>query len=870
MLGGGDGCGRLGAGRFVTAGWLSRLGSRKGLSDEFHETPISDEAVQCVEEGNDVRLVSGSLLSLNGSKGNDVEGVFVDGSIMGRRTEHDTPVMQRPERISRVSAAETVSLACSAMPAFDSFRSEFSSLQRIRMSLEVRGLGLYLRSGGAEVLAGITGEIRSGRMTAVVGPPGSGKSAFLRVLHGQLLPSQGSILLNGFHVDMAQYRKLVGYSPQDDVLTLELTVREAITHSARSRLSSDWSNKEIAHHVESVLGLLKLQAVADTLIGTCTSSVLTASHRKRASIAIELASAPLALFLDEPTANLDRPASRNLVATLHAISRLGIPIVTTISASTGLSDADTLALFDDVLVLAPGGRPIYFGPVKSAGDYFAALDVVRDGTAPAAAVSAAYDFLAGDSRSGTRGFKVGKKSASVGAGGEGAAKNADNSAPRESTETMQGLDDAERGENASPSSSHDDKAAGIPSLPVDAPANAVAKPSTDSLVAAWRDHGSAALALFHSDPAAARALLNPASFSTAPAAVGTGARPALTVTIGTTTDGLDPHGLEPVLALVDARGASWLVQVWLSLRRSWLMQTRGGVWTAAGECVGAAVAGWVVGGVVCEDDGFRGVLKGGMAAVSPAAGDWKAGLAGLLGGLAIAISASAASAQSFCLDRPVFVRESWAGHGKVASLVGRHLSTLPRIALVAAHFSAAFVLAALPPYPFLWHFAVSGLSYFCVYGVSAIAAAMFAPPHASSSSASSYSSPESSSSARAVAAALAASTLLATACGFAPTLEDAKSGGFAFLLELSAGRWGAEILYGLTVDPFSDTHNVTAAYATFGYEANTAGRNVLQMFVLGVGYRVVAAVVLVARSARWSRRWWRRPWWGQERMRRML
>jgi len=79
-------------------------------------------------------------------------------------------------------------------------------------------------------------------MWGVMGGSGAGKSTFLHVLMGKQRASSGTIRINGWAADMAKYRKLVGYVPQDDIVLPELTVRENLLHSARMRLPSVWKD----------------------------------------------------------------------------------------------------------------------------------------------------------------------------------------------------------------------------------------------------------------------------------------------------------------------------------------------------------------------------------------------------------------------------------------------------------------------------------------------------------------------------------------------------------------------------------------------------------------------------------------------------
>lgn len=90
-----------------------------------------------------------------------------------------------------------------------------------------------------------------------------------------------------------RYKKVIGYVPQDDIVLPELTVRENILHSARIRLPCTWEEGEIQHHVDVLLACLQLSHVKDSLVGSTAAPVISGGQRKRVSIGIELAAAPM-------------------------------------------------------------------------------------------------------------------------------------------------------------------------------------------------------------------------------------------------------------------------------------------------------------------------------------------------------------------------------------------------------------------------------------------------------------------------------------------------------------------------------------------------------------------------------------------------
>ena len=145
----------------------------------------------------------------------------------------------------------------------------------------------------------------------------------------------------------------------------ELTVRENILFSARIRLPSSWSDKDIQAHTDAIVDCLDLAHVKDSRVGSVAKPVISGGQRKRVSIGIELAAAPMALFLDEPTSGLDATSASTCMKILKALSQLGISIVVIIHQPR-------IEIFEtiDELILLGNGRLIYQGKEREVQRYF--------------------------------------------------------------------------------------------------------------------------------------------------------------------------------------------------------------------------------------------------------------------------------------------------------------------------------------------------------------------------------------------------------------------------------------------------------------------------------------------------------------------
>ena len=145
----------------------------------------------------------------------------------------------------------------------------------------------------------------------------------------------------------------------------ELTVHENILHSARIRLPSTWTEAELQEHVDILIACLELTGIRDNLVGDLLNPGISGGQRKRVSIGIELAAAPMALVLDEPTSGLDATSALAIMKLLQAICQQGVTVVCIIHQPR-------LEIFEclDRLLLLADGREVYFGRADDASEYF--------------------------------------------------------------------------------------------------------------------------------------------------------------------------------------------------------------------------------------------------------------------------------------------------------------------------------------------------------------------------------------------------------------------------------------------------------------------------------------------------------------------
>ena len=194
------------------------------------------------------------------------------------------------------------------------------------------------------------------------------------MLTGQVPATGGLIetrIEGALEADLKKARRLgmIGVVPQADTMLPELTPLDILTHSAATRLPVDWTAERKASRVQETLRVLGLSHVQHTPTGNEESRGLSGGEVKRVSVGIELVNSPSLLILDEPTTGLDASSSLSLLSTLKSITSLQ----TTVVAVLHQPRQEIFNKFDDLLLLAPGGRTVFFGPAVGMLAYFTAV-----------------------------------------------------------------------------------------------------------------------------------------------------------------------------------------------------------------------------------------------------------------------------------------------------------------------------------------------------------------------------------------------------------------------------------------------------------------------------------------------------------------
>ncbi|KAF9764062.1 hypothetical protein IL306_002905 [Fusarium sp. DS 682] len=217
-----------------------------------------------------------------------------------------------------------------------------------------------IKSETRRILDHVDGWVKPGTLTALMGVSGAGKTTLLDVLASRVTMDvvSGEMLVNGHHRDSSFQRK-TGYVTQQDLHQASSTVREALRFSAMLRQPAKYSKQERLDYVETVLSLLGMDAYADAVVGV-PGEGLNVEQRKRLTIAVELVARPqLLLFLDEPTSGLDSQTSWSICDLMEQLTKSGQAILCTIHQPSAM----LFQRFDRLLLLAKGGKTVYFGEI---------------------------------------------------------------------------------------------------------------------------------------------------------------------------------------------------------------------------------------------------------------------------------------------------------------------------------------------------------------------------------------------------------------------------------------------------------------------------------------------------------------------------
>ena len=210
---------------------------------------------------------------------------------------------------------------------------------------------------GTEALRGISFTIEDGEFVFLVGPSGSGKSTIIKLLTGEILPTEGRVMINGFSMSRISdkqipfMRRTIGVIFQDFRLIGKKTVYDNLSLAMRAVGASP---REIKNRIPYVLDLVGLAGK-----GQRYPDELSGGEQQRVAIARALVNNPSTIVADEPTGNLDPNRTLEIMTLLERINALGTTVVVVTHEKGLVNHFDKRVIMIDSGVVAGSGMGTY-------------------------------------------------------------------------------------------------------------------------------------------------------------------------------------------------------------------------------------------------------------------------------------------------------------------------------------------------------------------------------------------------------------------------------------------------------------------------------------------------------------------------------
>jgi ABC-type multidrug transport system ATPase subunit len=321
--------------------------------------------------------------------------------LMKMRARLDAVNLRMPAaevRFKNLSADAHVNVGSAGMPTFINF---------FRESIVDLLSAAHLTSGGKEplsILNNVSGVLKPGKFTLLLGPPAGGKTTFLKALSGAGgaggISIKGEILYNGEPLSDFQPRRTSAYVDEIDLHQAEFTVRETFDMAARClgaghmpAYSAELRKREeeigihpdpvvaammdamsLEGHKHSImtdltLRILGLEVCSETQIGNEMIRGVSGGQKKRVTTGELLVGPARVLLMDSISTGLDSSTTHLIISCLRNICHL---LDTTVCVSLLQPPPEVFDLFDDVMVLSEGYL-IYHGPKEEIPGFFNSL-----------------------------------------------------------------------------------------------------------------------------------------------------------------------------------------------------------------------------------------------------------------------------------------------------------------------------------------------------------------------------------------------------------------------------------------------------------------------------------------------------------------
>jgi phospholipid/cholesterol/gamma-HCH transport system ATP-binding protein len=209
---------------------------------------------------------------------------------------------------------------------------------------------VYYSVGGRPIFSGLTLSIPRGRITAIMGPSGTGKTTLLRLMTGQIKPDRGRILFDGLDVatlslnDLYDLRRRMGMLFQNGALLTDMDVFENVAFPLRE-------HTKLPEPLIRNIVLTKLQAVGLRGAARLMPAELSGGMARRVALARSMATDPDMLIYDEPFTGLD-PISMGMIVRLVRQMNYALGITSLVVSH----DVEELAILADMSYILSAGK----------------------------------------------------------------------------------------------------------------------------------------------------------------------------------------------------------------------------------------------------------------------------------------------------------------------------------------------------------------------------------------------------------------------------------------------------------------------------------------------------------------------------------
>jgi len=213
--------------------------------------------------------------------------------------------------------------------------------------IKIRDLHFY--RGNKAIFEGVNIDIHRGKITAIMGPSGTGKTTLLRLIGGQLRPDRGTIEVDGqnvhalSHSDLYELRKRMGMLFQSGALLTDLTVFDNVAFPLRE-------HTKLPETMIRDLVLMKLQAVGLRNAHTLMPSELSGGMARRVALARAVTLDPMMIMYDEPFTGQDPISMGTLVNLIHRMN----DAMSLTSVVVSHDVAETAEIADTIYLLSEG------------------------------------------------------------------------------------------------------------------------------------------------------------------------------------------------------------------------------------------------------------------------------------------------------------------------------------------------------------------------------------------------------------------------------------------------------------------------------------------------------------------------------------